>query len=222
MAYKLTKKKTPNCDKRMHKPTEIVIHHWGPKGQKFSAVVKWLCNVKSGVSAHYVVQSGKVCQLADPSEKITWHAGNWSHNKISIGIECRPEHTKGDQATLAELIADLWSVYGILPIKEHRQIVATACPGEYKASKVYDDAMDIYKHGSIVLPQKGYFTTGDEGHGVKMLQKFLNKHLKTKLVVDGEYGPKTAKVVRKFQKKYKLTVDGEWGTECQRQYRCLT
>lgn len=31
--------------------------------------------------------------------------------------------------------------------------------------------------------------------------------------VDGEYGSKTVKAVKKFQKKYKLTVDGEYGTD---------
>ena len=38
---------------------------------------------------------------------------------------------------------------------------------------------------------------------VKVLQKFLNGNLKTKLVIDGWYGKETVKAVKKFQNKYK-------------------
>ena len=46
---------------------------------------------------------------------------------------------------------------------------------------------------------------GSKGESVKILQRVLN------LTVDGDFGPKTDKAVRDFQKKNKLIVDGEVG-----------
>lgn len=46
------------------------------------------------------------------------------------------------------------------------------------------------------------------GEDVKHIQKRLNKVMKSKLDEDGEYGPKTAAEVVRFQAKKKLTPDG--------------
>ena len=217
MSYKLKKKTTPNKDSRTVKPSEIVLHHWGAKGQKIANVVSWLCNPSSGVSAHYVVQDGKVYQLADPAKWTTWHAGNWSHNCKSIGIEARPEMTKGDRETVAELVADLWERFGIIPIKEHRQIVSTACPGNWSAKKVEAEAKKIYNErktgiNGVVFPARGYFDVGDKGNSVKLVQRFLNER-GADLETDGIYGTKTKKAVKKWQKSVGLKADGLFGPD---------
>lgn len=51
---------------------------------------------------------------------------------------------------------------------------------------------------------------GDKGDDVKMLQRTLNVNypLYSKLVVDGDFGNATDKVVREFQRRAGLTVDG--------------
>ena len=52
-----------------------------------SGTVSWFKNASSNVSAHYVVGSeGRVVQCVR-HEDIAWHAGNWSYNVHSIGIE---------------------------------------------------------------------------------------------------------------------------------------
>lgn len=218
--YKLKKKTTPNKDPRPAKPKEIVLHHWGAEGQKIKNVVNWLCNRNSGVSAHYVVKGGTVYQLADPAKWVTWHAGNWAHNLKSIGIEARPEKSKSDQETVAELVADLWEKFGVLPIIEHRWIVATSCPAKWSAKTVEKQARKIYDErragiAGVVLPVRGYFDIGDTGHSVKLIQKYLNKH-GAKLETDGIYGKKTKKAVKNWQKAAGITVDGLWGQECQK------
>lgn len=62
------------------------------------------------------------------------------------------------------------------------------------------------------LPVKGYFCKGDEGTQVRRLQSFL-KWYGYKLDVDGDYGDKTQKAVKKFQKAEGLTVDGLFGKD---------
>ena len=56
---------------------------------------------------------------------------------------------------------------------------------------------------------------GAKGQSVSLLQGHLNKHypLYSKLVVDGEYGPKSVSVVREFQRRAGITVDGIVGPQ---------
>ncbi len=111
---------------------EIVLHHWGIDGQSFQGIVNWFTsNPSCRTSAHYVVEAGKVACLVD-MKNTAWHCGNWYHNTISVGIECRPEMSVGDLETTAELIANIWKAVGReLPIVPHKAIVATSCPGRY-------------------------------------------------------------------------------------------
>lgn len=121
-----------------HHPELIVIHHWGALGQTFEGVLNWFCaNPACQTSAHYVAEEGKVACIVDP-ENTAWHAGRWDYNLKTIGIECRPEATPGDYLTVAELIANLWSTYGVLPLIGHRDVpsVPTGCPGIWNVAKL--------------------------------------------------------------------------------------
>jgi N-acetylmuramoyl-L-alanine amidase len=52
-----------------------------------AGTVSWFQDSRSNVSAHYVVgDRGAVVQCVR-HEDVAWHAGNWSYNKHSIGIE---------------------------------------------------------------------------------------------------------------------------------------
>ena len=54
----------------------------------YEGTIQWFKTDSSNVSAHYVVRSrdGEVAQLVR-NEDIAWHAGDWSYNQHSIGIE---------------------------------------------------------------------------------------------------------------------------------------
>lgn len=156
--YKLTKKNSPNKGypdgaKGGNKPKKIIIHHWGIDGQKFDNVVRWLCNPKSGVSAHYVVESGKVAKLMNDTD-CAWHGGSYTQNTTSIGIECRPECTKADRETVIELVADLYAKHGVLPIVGHKDVAATYCPGRwYKyLAQIKKEATAKYKGNTSTKP----------------------------------------------------------------------
>lgn len=113
-------------------PNQIVVHHWGSFGQSHQGVVDYLCNPGNhGASAHYVASAGRVTQLVSDADR-AWHAGR-SGNPRGIGIECRPEMSAGDIATVQELIKAIWSEHGHLPVVGHRDHMATACPGRWYA-----------------------------------------------------------------------------------------
>jgi len=85
---------SPNFDKkkRPYKSIKfIVIHYTGMQSERES--MKRLCNPKSRVSSHYLInQNGKIYRLVEDN-RIAWHAGKscWGKyknlNKNSIGIE---------------------------------------------------------------------------------------------------------------------------------------
>jgi N-acetyl-anhydromuramyl-L-alanine amidase AmpD len=54
----------------------------------WASAINWFANPIAEASAHYVVRSADGFVSQSVSEKdIAWHAGNWSYNQTSIGIE---------------------------------------------------------------------------------------------------------------------------------------
>lgn len=234
MTYEsITSLNSPNhSGARKKKITSITIHHWGVTGQRFDNVARFLCRAKGTSSAHYVVEAGKVACIVDP-DNIAWHAGVWARNEDSIGIECRPEATDGDYATVAELVRELRAAYGDLPLKAHRDWKATACPGKWDLARI-DRLARTGVVSKPVAPAKPsapakpapakpkpkpvapsrVLVVGSKGARVERLQRFLKKNYPAyakRLVADGIYGPATKAVVAEFQRRAGLKPDGEAG-----------
>lgn len=113
----------------------IAVHWWGDPsaGQTFDGVVSWFENSASQVSAHFVLEAGRVACMVDLDDT-AWHTGEWGSNLTYIGIECHPRCSDADRETLAQLIADIWREYGReLPVVGHRDLHPTQCPGSYYA-----------------------------------------------------------------------------------------
>ena len=202
----ITKFTSPNQNARNSKVKSITIHHWGSRGQKFDNVVNWLCQKRAGTSAHYVVEAGKVACIVDPDRR-AWHAGNSRGNHESIGIECRPEATEGDYATVAALVADLRAVYGNIPLKRHKDWTSTACPGVWDIGKIDRLARGVKPSvpsggTSAPKPSKPAASKGKVSVDGRLgretsreIQRQLNasKKTKRKLKIDGRLGPDTYK-----------------------------
>lgn len=60
---------------------------------------------------------------------------------------------------------------------------------------------------AITVTTMKQITKGDKCIEVAMLQMFLNKYERNKLIIDGDYGIRTSDCVRTFQAKYSLEVD---------------
>jgi len=85
---------SPNFDqkKRSNKSIKLLVIHYTGMQSERESIIK-LCNTKSKVSSHFVInQSGKIYRLVQ-DDQIAWHAGKscWGKyknlNKNSIGIE---------------------------------------------------------------------------------------------------------------------------------------
>lgn len=117
----------------------ITIHHWGDPAQNptFDGIVNYLCNNTRQVSAHYVASGTdrKVACLVNPGD-VAWHAGSAWGNARTIGIECDPRARDEDYDVVAELIADIRSAFGDVPLYWHSYFVQTACPGKYDVERL--------------------------------------------------------------------------------------
>jgi hypothetical protein len=106
----------------------------------YSGTINWFKDPRSNVSAHYVVgRTGRITQCVR-NEDIAWHAGNWTYNKRSIGIEhagyARNRWTRPMYRSSAKLSANLCRRFNIPidhHIRGHRAVpgVATRCPGPH-------------------------------------------------------------------------------------------
>lgn len=131
---------SPNQNSRPGAPRFIVIHHWGSRGQDFDNVLHWLTVKRSRVSAHYVAQAGRVERIVSEDRR-AWHAGSDYGNDYGIGVECRPEATDGDYATVAALVRDIRSRHGDLPLFPHRKFSpGNICPGEWDLDRIDREA----------------------------------------------------------------------------------
>ena len=113
------------------------IHHWGALGQKGEDILAWFCNpdTTAQTSAHFVVWDGNIYCIVSPNDG-AWAAGNAYGNATSIHIECRPEATDGDYATVAWLVAWLRNTYGDGPLFPHKHWVTTDCPGVWDLNRL--------------------------------------------------------------------------------------
>lgn len=182
MAYEwITKYSSPNFGRDYtgqtgtNDPKYIVIHHWGEDSYTWDGTIATLCNGNRGdnrVSAHLVVEAGRVACLVDYANS-AWHSGDSWYNSHSIGIECRPLCTAGDIATLEEVIADLYSTYGVLPLLGHKDIRPTACPGRYYArlAEIQVAATAIYqgavKRQGWIKDNVGWYYVRPDGTYIK-------------------------------------------------------
>lgn len=142
MAYKyITNRSSPNFTpgRGGKKITAIVIHWWGSPATNPSTagVVNWLCNPAAQVSAHLVISgtNREVYHLVNNWDT-AWHAGNFTANQTTLGLELDPRCRDSDYDVAAEAIAGIWKAYGKLPLRRHSDFVATQCPGNYDLNRL--------------------------------------------------------------------------------------
>ena len=130
-------------------------HHWGTVTLTFEGVCSWLCNPRSQVSAHYVTTGTgrRVACLVDLGNT-AWHAGDWTGNASTIGIEMDPRCRDEDYDVAAELIAELWLWHGRKPIYPHKHWIATACPGNYDLARLEREVVVWYDRKIGKIPAK--------------------------------------------------------------------
>jgi len=114
----------------------IIIHHSASEDVSATEIHKWhRAQGWSGIGYHFVIRQYGTIERGRPLDKIGAHAG-WEANSDSIGI-CltgnfeSKEPSREQIAALQKLIVYLEEYYNKkLPLLRHRDVMATACPGE--------------------------------------------------------------------------------------------
>ena len=129
----------------------ITIHWWGdPANQpQFQSVVNYLCRSGGHSSAHFVATgtNRQVACIVAPGDT-AWHSGNAWGNARTIGLELDPRARDEDYDVAAELIADIRSAYGDVPIYWHNYFMATQCPGVYDMDRLDQMSYQKYSHAT--------------------------------------------------------------------------
>lgn len=117
----------------------ITIHWWGDPTQNpsYEGVRAYLCRSGGNTSAHYVATgTGRRVSCIVAPRDVAWHSGSAYGNAKTIGIECDPRARDEDYDVVAELIADIRSAYGDVPIYSHNMWTSTTCPGVYDINRL--------------------------------------------------------------------------------------
>ncbi|MFA5936697.1 MAG: N-acetylmuramoyl-L-alanine amidase [Candidatus Paceibacterota bacterium] len=117
---------SPNKQTMKSRPISVIVIH-ATATPSLASPLAWLCDPKSRVSAHYLIDvTGDIYQLVDDMD-IAWHAGtsmwNGIHgvNSISIGIELvnandgKMPYSQAQVAAVTELVKSLSYQHGVKP-----------------------------------------------------------------------------------------------------------
>ena len=136
---------------RFGNPVTLIIDHW-MAGTETGARARFQ-NPDSLVSAHYgVTQDGHLIQYVSEDDT-AYHAGDFTVNVLSIGIEHEASPTAPPTDALytasARLHREIAERYEIAlhigtTVKPHRAIVPTECPGTLDLERIVEEAMAEY------------------------------------------------------------------------------
>lgn len=136
----------------------ITLHWWGDPNQNpsFNGIRDYLCRAGGNTSAHYVATgtNRQVACIVSPLD-IAWHSGSAWGNARTIGIELDPRGRAEDMDVVAELIADIRSAFGDVPLYWHNYFIQTTCPGVYTALIDHIDQLSYTKYSAAEWGQGG-------------------------------------------------------------------
>ena len=208
----------------------LVLHYTGMPDA--ASALDRLCDPRSRVSAHYLVEEdGTVWRLV-PEERRAWHAGagEWAGdgdvNGRSIGIELvNPGHEHGyrpfpeaQMAALERVAVAAVERHAIPPCRVvgHADVAPTRKrdPGElFDWARLARGGVGVWPAVAAV-PPRASLAPGDRGAAVVRMQSSLSAY-GYGVQATGEYDAATEAAVAAFQRHFRpRAVDGIWDAEC--------
>lgn len=226
-----------NHSERSGAPSGIVLHHAASDGS-VEDIHRYHKDVNhwAGIGYHFYVRKDGRIYRGRPESWLGAHTSG--HNdKLGICVEGNFEKeymSSEQQEAVTALVAYLQVQYGALTVYAHRDLDATACPGQYYPFEAIasgrvsgedpilafqqaalSDGIALPKYGAdgiwgaeTATAAKALVASGSRGERVKLIQRLLGG-----LTTDGIYGAKTLAAVKGFQAKNGLTVDGIVGIQ---------
>lgn len=120
---------------RRSKTDEVILHHAEASSATVWDINAWhLDNGWVGIGYHYYIRKDGSIYRGRPEWAVGAHATG--HNDRSIGICCEGAYMTetmpaAQLASLKALLRDIMGRYGTMPLKRHRDVNATSCPGDW-------------------------------------------------------------------------------------------
>lgn len=182
-----------------------------------------------------ISKDGRVQQYCE-FDALCWHAGEWNGEGPGIEFErlgdwepLTPEQIAAGGALIRWLIeqgiADYFydgprlAVGSYSGFITHRSLQQSQPHSDYVTDEDWA-AMRGAPSPAPYVPAPpsaatGFYTVGSIGQRVFEIQDLMNQVGCGPIVVDGDYGPKTASAVACWQHKLNVDADGVWGTQTQ-------
>lgn len=221
-------------------PTGIVLHHAAANGS-VESIHEYHQNHNgwAGIGYHFYVRKDGGVYRGRPEEWLGAHTVG--HNdKLGLCAEGdfdAEQMNAVQQTAVAELLQHLFDKYGELAVYAHRELDATACPGEHYPFEAIKQGMSAVQDNKVLRFQKAAIADGislpiygadgiwgnetaaaasallqygDEGERVRLVQMLLQDrdYDLGSAGVDGMFGTKTQAAVKAFQANAAIGVDG--------------
>ncbi len=185
-----------NASRGLDDLTYVIIHD--VEGS-YEGCISWFQNPAAQVSAHYVVSNeGNVTQMVSEAD-IAWHAGNWTYNQKSVGIEHEgymsdpnsyPDPMMQASAALTRYLTDKYAIPRDRDhIIEHKEVPGSTHvdPGPYWDWEQYMELIE----GDVAMTAMlvGYVREGDiyEGPPIAGARVSIGNGRSTTTDADGYY-----------------------------------
>ena len=217
-----------DCSKR--EISHIVMHYTGNPSDSAKGNANYFHNSVPETSAHYFVDEDNIYQSVDLCD-IAWHAGDYSMNKKSIGIEmCTSGNYKISAKTIENsvaLVVELCKLLGISSadvdkyVIRHYDVIGKICPaqmaGENNAEwnafkKSVKDKLNASTE-KMVKPTVRQLSIGMSGNDCVMLKVMLKAkgYISFNPTANKKFGKKTKAAVHAFQKDNGIKQTGTVG-----------
>ena len=119
---------------RRRRTDEVILHHAEASSATVWDINDWhLNNGWTGIGYHYYIRKDGSVYRGRPEWALGAHAVG--HNDCSIGICCEGAYMTetmpaAQLASLKALLRDIMERYGTMPIRRHRDVNSTSCPGD--------------------------------------------------------------------------------------------
>ena len=136
---------------RRSKTDEVILHHAEASSATVWDINAWhLDNGWVGIGYHYYIRKDGSIYRGRPEWAVGAHATG--HNDRSIGICCEGAYMTetmpaAQLARLKALLRDIMGRYGTMPLRRHRDVNATSCPGD---NFPWAEAQNYMKEDNIV------------------------------------------------------------------------
>ena len=219
-------KESPNIGPRKsgRRPSILLLHYTGMK--EASNAIDWLCDPRSKVSCHYLIDiGGRITQMVDENMR-AWHSGqsSWKGehdiNSCSIGIEIQneghvytyPDFPSEQMDAVIALSKDIVTRWEMRPehvlahsdVAPHRKID----PGEkFDWRRLHREGVGHWVKPSPISDGT-ILQAGDEGEPVSALQSMLALY-GYGVEISGAFNEETSAVLRAFQRHFRPAhIDG--------------